>query len=588
MKTEKKIFLDKSDDLNKVVDMLISSPAEKIILNIPKGSILGLSIHNFQVLERESETAGKELAIESVDEHILELASIATIPALNPVFKTKERAVADILPREAEDPAPEIALAKQTMDMNAERGENEKPARKTRSKAKTEKSAEVAKEEKPKKGRGRKKIEEPPVPPEMMEDIIPKQEHHEVKNEKPEKIVEYIPAPEEIRKLEKNRLRRGRKFWVKSTSGTIVVLGIGYFVAAVILPKVTINISINKTSVPFSDSVIVSTSTNTASINGSLISLPGQLSVANNNLSMNFPATGSSTVGAKASGVLTVYNTYSAQPQILVATTRFQSPDGKIFHLVNKTTIPGAKVVSGKITPSFIDVQVIADQPGPDYNVAPSQNWQIPGFKGTPRYGKFYAEAKVAMTGGALGNQVIPTKFDIMQGEVKIEGALSDSLKSQTLILNSQNLKLLNNASAFATTTENVSTNVDSDGNFSIFAAGKLSQLVFDENMLQNTILGSLTTSTADMKVDNFSLNYGTSTANLVSGKMTFSISGTLTYEPKIDFDAFKKSILGLNADALKTAIFALPGLDKANISFWPFWINSVPKSESHVNMVVE
>ena len=84
------------------------------------------------------------------------------------------------------------------------------------------------------------------------------------------------------------------------------------------------------------------------------------------------------------------------------------------------------------------------------------------------------------------------------------------------------------------------------------------------------------------MKIDNFSISYGTSTADLTNGKMTFSVSGTLTYEPKIDFDAFKNNILGLNADTLKTTIFALPGLDKANISFWPFWVNSVPKSASH------
>ena len=152
-KLEKKIFLDKSDDLNKAVDSLISSPAEKIILNIPKGSVLGLSIHNFQVLERESETAGKELAIESVDEHILELASIATIPAVNPVFRTREKAVADIVP----------TLARVDM-VEGESIEEKKPIKKTKAMAKTEKFPKTPKEEKPKRGR-KKKVEAPPVPP---------------------------------------------------------------------------------------------------------------------------------------------------------------------------------------------------------------------------------------------------------------------------------------------------------------------------------------------------------------------------------------------------------------------------------------
>ncbi len=568
--------MDKADDLNKAVDSLIASPAEKIILNIPKGSVLGLSIHNFQVLERESETAGKELAIESVDEHILELASIATIPAVNPVFRTKEKAVADIVP----------TLARVDM-VEGESVEEKKPAKKIRAKVKTEKIPKVPKEEKPKRGR-KKKEEVPPVPPEMMEDIIPKHEHHEFKKEEPEKIVEYVPAPEEIKKLEKIRSRRSRKFWIVTSSTVVVIIGLGYFAVVDILPRVAINISIEKTSVPFSNSVTVSTGIDTTSVAGNMVNLPGQLSTAKGNLSMNFPATGSSTVSTKAGGTLTVYNSYATQAQTLVATTRFESPDGKIFRLVNKTMIPGMKTANGKTTPGSVDVQVTADQPGPDYNVPPSQGWKIPGFKGKPQYDKFSAELKTSMTGGAMGNQVIPTKDDIAQAKIKIESALSDVLKSKTLILSSQNLRLLDNASALNITTENIGSQVDKDNIFSIFAAGELSQLVFDEKMLQDTILKSLSTSTADMKIDNFMKSYGTSTADLLNGKMTFLVSGTLTYEPKIDFDAFKNSVLGFDADALKTAIFALPGLDKANISFWPFWVNSVPKSASHVDLKVE
>jgi hypothetical protein len=569
MKTEKKIFLDKADDLNKAVDSLISSSAEKIILNIPKGSVLGLSVHNFQVLERESETAGKELAIESVDEHILELASIATIPAVNPVFRAREKAVADILPRES--------------------AEERKPVKKTKSKAKIEKVPQEPKEGKPKRGRGgKKKTEEPPVPPEMMEDIVPKHEHHELKIEELEKIVEYVPDPGEIKKMGRERSKHSRKSWIITSSVLAVVIGFGYFAVTDILPRVTMNISIEKTSVPFSNPVIVSTGIDTASVVGNVINLPGQLSVAKGNLNMNFPATGKSTISTKAGGMLTVYNSYAVQAQVLVATTRFESPDGKIFRLVNKTTIPGMKTVNGKTTPGSVDVQVIADQPGPDYNVAPSQGWKIPGFKGKPQYDKFSVELKTSMTGGAVGNQVIPTPDDIKQGKIKIESALSDVLKSKTLILNSQNLKLLDNASVLSLTTENIGSQVDKDNNFSIFAAGELRQLVFDEKMLQDTILTSLSTSTTDMKIDNFSISYGTSTVDFVNGKMTFSISGTLTYEPEIDFDAFKNNILGLSADDLKTTIFNLPGLNKANISFWPFWVNSVPTRASHVNMTVE
>jgi hypothetical protein len=154
------------------------------------------------------------------------------------------------------------------------------------------------------------------------------------------------------------------------------------------------------------------------------------------------------------------------------------------------------------------------------------------------------------------------------------------------LLLSSENLKILPGASAFDVTNETISSQADKDNNFSVFAAGELRQLVFDETMLKDLIIQIVSTSTSGVKMDSFSINYGTSTVDLAAGKISFSVSGTLVYEPKIDFDAFKNEILGVDSESLKTAVFALPGLQKANISFWPFWVNSVPTRLSRVNLI--
>ena len=98
MKSERKFFLDKKEDLDSIVDRLINTRATKVILSIPKDSILGSSLNNFEVLKREAATANKELSIESIDDHILQLASVAKINALNPIFHKIERPVSDILP----------------------------------------------------------------------------------------------------------------------------------------------------------------------------------------------------------------------------------------------------------------------------------------------------------------------------------------------------------------------------------------------------------------------------------------------------------------------------------------------------------
>ena len=192
------------------------------------------------------------------------------------------------------------------------------------------------------------------------------------------------------------------------------------------------------------------------------------------------------------------------------------------------------------------------------------------------------------MTGGAEGNQIIPSESDVSGAKMKIEEALLNTLKSKTMILDSQNLKVMDNGSEFKVTSENISSQVDQDGNFSILAAGELRQLGFDDGMLRNILVDFLSTSTEEITVRDFSMDYSTSTADFAAGKMSFSVNGVLTYEPKIDLDDFRNRILGLDGETLKTRIFALPGLQKANISFWPFWVKSVPNYSGKVKIVAE
>ncbi len=75
---------------------------------------------------------------------------------------------------------------------------------------------------------------------------------------------------------------------------------------------------------------------------------------------------GKNVTGKKAEGSVTIYNEFSNAPQPLVATTRLETSDGKIFRIVKGVTVPGTTLVDGEIKPGAIEVQVVADQPGSD------------------------------------------------------------------------------------------------------------------------------------------------------------------------------------------------------------------------------
>ncbi len=548
MATEKKIFLDRTDTLQVAVGKIVDAKSDRVVLNVPRQSVLGESVHNFQILKRESETAGKELSIESIDEHILELSGVAKISARNPIFKNKERTVTDIIPKLKTERIEE----KRNIPPVEEPAEEEPLPKETR-----------------KQLFARKKTEPKPA----LRAEVPAAEPEE-----PEEIEERDPAERSAA-----RRRRTRQFMV-ALAAFVLVFGVGYVLAAFVLPRAIITLTIQKTPLDFNGTVAVSSKSTSPSISGNVISLPGQLQTATSGLVMTFPATGSSTVSSKAAGTLTVYNAYSSASQTLVAQTRFESPDGKVFRSTKTVVVPGAKVTGGVIEPSSIKIAVVAEAPGPDYNIGPSSHWTIPGFQGTPRYDKFYADAQTTMAGGASGTVAVATSGDISSAVAKAEAALKDSLTSQIGLLGADNFKILPGASSFSITKESTTT-VNADGEFSVLISGSMKEMIFDEGMIKSALLASAGASSTGVKIDEFSLDYGSTTLALDKSLMTFKLTGNLVYEPAVDVQNVKNEIAGKDAASLKTIVFGITGLEKANISFWPFWVSSVPQDQSKIEL---
>lgn len=468
--------------------------------------------------------------MESVDDRILELAGLAGIPAVNPVFRRQERVISDVLPK--------ARLPKM------------KPA-----------------------------PIEPPAdkPPAVSEKKII-----------PPAIAE--PKPK-IQFYKGGRPTHRRFFSFKKVFVLIIVVGLGlgaFFVLNNILPKATIALTLKKMPVDFSYTVNVSLVAKTISLQNDQISIPGEILKSDGNYTLSAKANGTSQVERKATGTLVIYNAYSSQPQTLVANTRFSSPDGKIFRLSSMVKVPGAEIANGKIIPSQITVAVVADGPGEEYNIEPAKNWRLPGFQGTPRYQGFYADSLNAMAGGFTGVVPVPNDDDINKGKAALEDTLQKSLGSQMTILLADNLKLFNEAKQFQMTQETVRP-ADANGMFSVFGAAELRYLVFDEKQLKDFIETQAKTGlNADVTVKDHSLNYGAPAADLTKGTLSFPVQGSFIFEPAVDVASLKQQITGQTGEELRKTVFLLPGLERADISLWPFWVTKVPQNQSKIVITVD
>lgn len=368
-------------------------------------------------------------------------------------------------------------------------------------------------------------------------------------------------------------------------------LGIILVLANWILPRGTVRIVLHPWPVQINEDIKVSKEVSVPVVSNDPV-LPGEIISAKRNLEKTLNSTSTVKVLEKAKGQLTIFNAFGTTPQTLVATTRFETSEGIVFRLDEKITVPGGKKdKDGVLVPGQITVSVTADKSGLEGNVPPTKLWRIPGFKGTPRYEKFYAESAMAMSGGFEGERAAPVAGEIELVKKSLATDLESALRGESSVLMSENFTLLPGAEDFRLVREDVDFDVADKSKFSVFVEGELRSLVFETEMLKNVL-----TDLSEKKLENegplairdFSVGYTEPQVNWISGSMLFKATGTIVFEKKVDKEGLPEKLRGLNEEEIKKVLFNLPGLDRVSVNFWPFWVKSMPTNSAKIEVIFE
>ena len=392
------------------------------------------------------------------------------------------------------------------------------------------------------------------------------------------------------------RAKKGdfKLFWFISIP--IALLAFYYF-GFVVLARAEIGIETYKKEIPFSKEIVVDD--NVSSIDVAKAVIPGNLFVFNSTERQEFESTGQGKDEIKAKGIITIYNNYSTDPQILVATTRFETPDHKIFRLDSRVVIPGATTENGKLVPSTIDVKVTADKAGPDYNIEackmPDCKYTIPGFEGMPEFDGFYGVSNNSMTGGSLGSVPMVSSEDIKKAEEEILTKIMETINVdiENKITNEyDNLVILPGAKSGVKVSK-----IESDAKigdykdkFTVNAEVEIKVIAYDKNHLLNYIQSVLKESKEkdyDFCKD-LEIEYSDLEADFDKGFLQLTVKTSQTLCQKLDVEAIKKDILGKNEKELDAVFKANPGIEEVKIKFWPFWIKRTPKSLQKVKILID
>lgn len=289
-------------------------------------------------------------------------------------------------------------------------------------------------------------------------------------------------------------------------------------------------------------------------------------------------------VSERARGQITVYNNFDQNPQILVATTRFETSDGKIYRIPDQITVPGKR---GE-TPGSIDVTVIADEPGEEYNKG-MVDFTIPGFKGSPRFEGFYAKSKTAMTGGFVGN--IRTISNTERGRIisELESKLNQRRSTELNIDTPEGYVVLPEGiiTSFKNSTPADDIKKD-DGSISIKHTMLISAIIVKESDLAKYIANK---SIPDYQNEDLYIANLTDLDITIKNRDSLDLNNRIEIEVigspnlvwKVDKDKLKQDLIGLTKNNYNEAISKHPSILRASVKMRPPWLWSIPSNPNKV-----
>jgi len=585
---EKVIYIKKQEDLASVVEKIILSLSDELILVIPKNSNLAERRLNFKILKREADFSKKKIYLDTEDEKVKRFAQEENIPLVDDYSQffgseeagTEGKKMADIFVRKGRGKTRKRSRSGPKEDFSSI---EEKTLEKKESFKDKEKEELL------------NKIEELPKGKEGIDFWQRLME----KNRR-EKEIENGGGALEEKKLSQifSKEKRSKKKIAFFLS--LPVFFVLFYFIFFILPKAEIALNSQQDKKEINVSATIDLEAKKIDLENNL--LPGKLLVFQREVDKKFPASGSKQIEERAHGIIRIFNAYSSSPQVLIGhptdkkyQTRFLSSDGKIFRLHKRIVIPGAKIVGGKIVPSHIDVEVFADEPGEEYNIGPSK-FVIAAWceKNSPKCKGFYAQSFQPMKGGAKKKVKVVSQEDIDKAKDLVRKNIEFILEREFKEKIPEGYLSLENG--WQIEEESLDSEVKAGeikNEFNLKGKFVLKGIVIPKDEFLNFAKGIFSQKEGsekwkvvevEGKVNNLSFEKEKEgEKEIVKADLTIEIS----LKRKIDENEIKKEILGKKIAEAREILSKKEGINSAEISLRPFWLRKIPKKREKVEIII-
>ncbi|MFA6194075.1 MAG: hypothetical protein WC726_04400 [Parcubacteria group bacterium] len=636
----KTLHIDIDEEITSIIDRVRKAEVREIIVVAPKNALLLQGIVNLKLLKKEADRRKKQIMIitqDKVGKKLIEKAGIL-VQSKTPndeyiedepgeeTYKSKYTKEAAEIRQELQEEESDRDIGSD--DFFADSAMEKRPEESQKIAGKMTNKSEIKKVEKKGASAPVPKTKKIPRPRTRMSDIVISQPEFETKEMKDLPVREEIAENEIVAKppnffaespndanaqpskMSQISMKKAEKFFrgsrrmkkdieIARVSGNakkyffffaaVFILLAGLAGAYFLLPKATIALELKNQGK--SAALDITANAQAESIDSGSKTIPAKLEQIEQETTGDFDSTGSSSGGAKSSGKVVIYNEFSSESQPLVATTRLETADGKIFRITKNVVVPGVTKVGNETKPGAIEADVVADKAGEDMNIGPS-DFRISGFKNNPsKYEKFYAKSTKAMESGGAGEAKVITAGDIdkAKGEITASAkkaalsALKQGLGADRKIFDdSVNVEVLSIA-----TSDNAGTEKEK---FSATAKVRASVLSFAQSDVKDMLKNDLARQGANVGAISFDepINYILSDFDNQQKTLKFSAKADANALSGIDIENFKKGILGKTNEEAQLYAKNFPAIQKTSISFWPFFANRIPMREGRVSVEVK
>lgn len=320
--------------------------------------------------------------------------------------------------------------------------------------------------------------------------------------------------------------------------------------------------------------------------------IPGITITIDKDFSGDFKATGKVNNQSKAKGVVKITNNYT-NAQTLIAGTRLQPPADKFSPPLSKDQSPWFRTLKTvTIQPKeSVMVEVIADEPGPQYNIEPSA-FSIPGLVGTPQYAYILSQSLEKFSGGADSTVLQVTQQDLDNAK----NSLSSIIRDQAI--NALRQKLSGDdvliPETVNTVIDDITFNAAAGAMQDVFSAtakvqaSALAVRQSDLNDIGKKIIQTNIQSGFALDDKNFKVNQSYVKTDQINGLIILNINVEGQEYYQFDNQAIKQALAQKSITEAKAILANDANIKTYTISLKPFWRRNLPSDPDKINIKQE